>query len=180
MTLTTLRSVRRECRGLLEDLALPSRPTTDDLLDAVATRRGRPLRLLDKDGSGDVCGAWISTAVCDYVFVDSLATGLHREHIVAHELAHVAFDHGGPRVLSDDAVMELLPDLDLAVVQKVLGRQSYGTLPEQQAEVFASLVLSGPPVSLGESNGELAPDLNVLSHSLGGRAPTERGRGHVS
>ena len=180
MTLTSLRNVRRECRGLLKDLALPSRPTTDTLLDAVAARRGRPLRLLDKDGLGDVCGAWISTAVCDYVFVDALATGLHREHIVAHELGHVAFDHGGPRVLADDAIVELLPDLDPAVVLKVLGRQSYGTLPEQQAEVFASLILSGPPASHGKNDRDSAPDLDALAHTLGGRVRTQSGRARVS
>lgn len=180
MTLTTLRSVRRECKGFLQDLALPPRPTTDALIDAVAARRGRPLRLLDKDGAGEVCGVWISTTICDYVFVDSLATGLHRAHIVAHEVAHVAFDHGGPRVLSDDAVVGLLPDLDLEVVLKVLGRQSYGTHAEQQAEVFASLVLSGPPAPPGVGGREASPELNTLAHSLGSRTRRKHGRADVS
>ncbi|WP_369068746.1 ImmA/IrrE family metallo-endopeptidase [Kineococcus terrestris] len=108
----------------------------------------------------------MSTATADYVFVDESTSGLHRRHILAHELAHVVFDHGGPDVLAGDVAARLLPDVDPSTIERVLQRSSYSTAEEREAEVFASMVLQRMPASAPSSSGS-SQEVRALARSFG-------------
>ena len=84
---------------------------------------------------------WFALDGADYVFYDETTSGLHREHIIAHELAHLMWDHGSAEVVAPELVAALLPDLDPSLVRRMLSRSSYSSVEEQEAEVMASLVL---------------------------------------
>ncbi|GAA4964455.1 hypothetical protein [Kineococcus glutinatus] len=145
---------------------LPDTFSTSAFATAVASLRGRAVHVLPQYASDGPCGVWISTTTADYVFVDESTAGVHRQHILAHELAHVVFDHGGPGVLADDLITRLLPDLDRSTVDRVLQRGSYSTREEQEAEVFASMVLQRMPSTDPLVDG--APrEVRALARSFG-------------
>jgi len=76
----------------------------------------------------------------DYVFYEAETSQLHREHIILHELGHLLCEHQPTEVLDEEVVAQLLPDLNPAVVYRVLGRTTYTAIEEQEAEMLASLV----------------------------------------
>ncbi|NAZ85847.1 ImmA/IrrE family metallo-endopeptidase [Kineococcus indalonis] len=161
----SLRALRHRCAARLRDLALPDTFSTDAFATAVADLRGRPVHVLPHSTTGP-CGAWVSTAAADYVFVDESTSGVHRRHILAHELAHVVFDHGGPDVLADDVAARLLPDVDRSTIERVLQRSSYSTEEEREAEVFASMVLQRMP-ALDALPHAASREVQALARSFG-------------
>lgn len=87
-----------------------------------------------------MCGLWIATGTTDLIFHESATTPPHREHIILHELAHVLCDHYPASLDAVERAAVLLPDLDSALVRRVLGRAGYSTAGEREAEVLASLI----------------------------------------
>jgi hypothetical protein len=83
-------------------------------------------------------GAWLRTAGGDVILIDREASPLHRDHILAHELAHVLLGHDQP---DGDATSLILPDLDPAIVHGVLARHCYRDAEEREAELLASLIM---------------------------------------
>jgi hypothetical protein len=121
---------------MLRDLPLPAPFDVRVLCDQVATRRGRPIRLVPTAGLTGVCGLWIATDTMDLICYESDTTRPHQDHIILHELSHVLCDHF-PASLPTKT---LLPDLDPAMVRAVLGRAGYSTDEEREAETLASLI----------------------------------------
>ncbi len=91
---------------------------------------------------GAACGIWVATEATDIILVEKAASVAHQDHIIAHELGHMAFDHYGTLAMSASQLGELLPNLAPALVRRVLGRNAYKAREEQEAEVFASVVMS--------------------------------------
>lgn len=130
--------LRRRCEVRLRGIRIPSPFDLDTFCAEVAARRGRPLirRPVPGLSASAPCGLWIGTAGADHIFYDPGTSPLHAEHIVLHELAHILSGHSGV----DGALARLFPDLDPAVVGRVLGRVSYTTAQEREAEMMASLI----------------------------------------
>lgn len=138
--------LRQRCEALLADLDVPDPFDLDVFVDRVATSRGRPVTLVPypMTGNGAPCGMWVALEEADVIFVDSATGGAQRANIVAHELGHLVADHASDPSLtpvSDDVAGPLLPLLDPTMIRRVLGRTSYTTQEEQEAEVFAWLLL---------------------------------------
>ncbi|MGX7823793.1 hypothetical protein ACTG9Q_01750 [Actinokineospora sp. 24-640] len=129
-------SLRKRLRGL----EIPVPFDLGALTERIAARRGRPIRLVPMAGLTGVCGLWIATETVDLVFYEQDTTPPHREHIVLHELAHVLCDHYPVSLSLAEQAMTLLPSLDPALVQRVLGRAGYSTEEEREAEMLASLI----------------------------------------
>jgi hypothetical protein len=110
------------------------------LCEKVAARRGRPIRLVPMDGLTGVCGLWVATATTDLIFYEQVTTPPHQEHIILHELSHVLCDHHHSSAALGSQVDELLPNLDPAMVHRVLGRAGYSSEEEREAELLASLI----------------------------------------
>ncbi|MGQ7297992.1 hypothetical protein [Quadrisphaera sp. KR29] len=117
-------------------------------------RRGRSLRLLPHPGLGELSGTWVALDDGDVVFYDEALHGMYREHVIAHELAHIAFGHGHDEVVAPDVIAALFPDLDPRTVRRMLRRGAYSDTEEREAEVFASMLLQR---SAGRRLGDL-PD----------------------
>ncbi|WP_019633423.1 hypothetical protein [Actinomadura atramentaria] len=109
----------------------------------LSARRGREIRIMPAlaNTAALPCGLCVSTTSTDYIFSVEGMTPLHRDHILLHEVGHLLAGHDGPPV-SDDTARRLLPDVDPALVRRVLGRTVYSTREEMDAEYFATLVLA--------------------------------------
>lgn len=137
--------LRRRCEDRLAALDVPEPFDLDLFVDQLARTRGRPLTLVPypMGGHGSPCGMWVALADADVIFVDAATSGTQRANIVAHELGHLVADHASDPTLTRGLAVTLpgLSLLDPAMVQRVLGRTSYTSREEQEAEIFAWLLL---------------------------------------
>lgn len=146
-----IRRLRRESEERLANLALPAVFGIDDLCRRVSRERGRPLHLLRVSlGASHPCGMWVAAAVEDFIVFEDHTTRTHREHIIAHELAHMICCHRGVASLDGHAARLLFPDLDPELLRDILGRCGYSDHQEQEAEVMASLILERMSPEPGE------------------------------
>lgn len=94
-------------------------------------------------------GLLATTARNDYIFYANVASALHQQHIVMHELAHLVLGHDRAFPAAADeplaAFAGLLDALPPELVVRVLGRHAYSEPQEQEAELLASLLLCRPP-----------------------------------
>jgi hypothetical protein len=169
--------LRRRCERRLENISIPNPFDLDIFCAAMATHRGRPLTLRPMPGlsAGAPCGLWISVQTADYVFYDPETSQLHAEHIVLHELSHMLSGHttgvsagtgstggtggtGSTRGTgsSGDGIGRLVPDLDPRTIDTILGRASYTTAQEREAEMLASLIRARS--ALGAATGRRSGD----------------------
>ncbi|WP_306212397.1 hypothetical protein [Actinoplanes sp. RD1] len=137
-----MRSLRRRCEQRLAGIDVPEPFDLDAFAAVVAAHRNRPLVLRPMPGleAGAPCGLWIAAGDADYVFYDPGTSRLHAEHIVLHELAHMLSGHSTGLDVSGGAIARLAPDVDPATVSRILGRVSYTTTQEREAEMLASLI----------------------------------------
>jgi hypothetical protein len=136
-------NLRRRCESRLAGLDVPDPFELDVFVERLAHVRGRPLLLVPYrfTVAGAPCGLWVPLPHADVVFVEEATTGAQRDNIVAHELGHLLADHEADPALVSAYRARLFPSLDPSVVDRVLGRTSYTTAQEQEAEVFAWLLL---------------------------------------
>jgi hypothetical protein len=161
-----MEGLRRRCERRLRGIRIPSPFDLDAFCTEVEAWRGRPLLRQPVPGlsSGAPCGLWIGTATADHVFYDPGTSPLHAEHIQLHELAHILMGHRASAMLGDRAAAlptgDLFPDLDPTTVRRVLGRVSYTTAQEREAEMTASLIR-------GRSAGPDRTTLGRVAHAFG-------------
>ncbi|MDI1463492.1 ImmA/IrrE family metallo-endopeptidase [Catellatospora sp. KI3] len=134
-----MKHVRALCRRIMNGPP----PVTDitGFCARLGDLRRRPILLLPFAAAADApTGLWVKGRLQDYVFYQSGTPAMHQEAIIWHELAHLVLDHPGP-AMDADAARLLLPDLDPAVVIRMLGRGSYRQDIEREAEELASHLL---------------------------------------
>ncbi|MEU7908639.1 hypothetical protein [Actinoplanes sp. NPDC049118] len=159
--------MRRRCERRLQNITIPRPFDLDTFCAVVAAHRGRRLILQPMPGlgAGAPCGLWISVPAADYVFYDPETSRLHAEHIVLHELGHMLSDHTTGIDVGGGTLARLVPDLDPRTVETILGRVSFTTTQEREAEMLASLIRarSGPePVGDDRPGGTLGRVSDVL------------------
>ncbi|SNR52430.1 hypothetical protein SAMN06265360_108163 [Haloechinothrix alba] len=151
--------LKRRCRKRLRELELPDPFDLDRFCASLSERTGRPIRLLALELSPPgPCGMWLCTATTDYVIYQSATDPLHQEHIVLHELSHIACAHSATSVLRADTAERLLPHLDGDMVHSVLSRSHYTQEQELEAELMASLILHR---ARKDSRAKAKPDRRV-------------------
>jgi hypothetical protein len=146
------------CRARVAELDLPRPFDLAEFADRVGRDRGRPLlriaHALPVDGPRGLC---LSTRDADYIVYEQATSPLHQEHIVLHEICHLLCGHTGHESLGAGHARQLFPSLDPAVVARVLGRSSYPTEEEQEAELLASMIRQaarddGPPAPAADDD----------------------------
>jgi IrrE N-terminal-like domain len=163
------KEIRRRCQALVADLDIPVPFDAQELCARIATRRGRPIRLRAVAMPMDSpCGIWLSTAGNDYIFYEAHTSRLHQEHIIVHEIGHVLCDHYATAVLSPETSRLLLPNLDPALVNRVLSRGHCSAEEEQEAEMIASLILRRASRWQPESEWTAPADGAGVRQRLGG------------
>jgi hypothetical protein len=165
-----LTRVRRRCEAKLQGLDLPVPFDVQAFCQTLEIRRGRPIRLCPVDTRTGPCGLWVATAEVDYLFYEQATTRLHQDHIRLHELGHLVFNHHSGEVLDEELAGVL--GLDVQLIRQVLARTTYSTAEEQEAEVFATLVLEravrDPLPSGRPADPEIAKVVDRLQATLGG------------
>ncbi|MDH6135492.1 hypothetical protein P3T37_004908 [Kitasatospora sp. MAA4] len=137
-----LRRMKAHCEVLLRDLAIPDPFDMRELCDRIAERSGRPIRLQPMAlGAHSPCGLWVGTPEVDYIFFERRTSRLHQDHIIAHELGHLLCEHEAEEIVGAETSRLIMPNLDPAMVERVLQRHGYGAAAEQEAEMIASLIL---------------------------------------
>lgn len=168
----SLRKLRQQCEARLRDVDVPDPFDIRAFCSRLAERRGRPLHVLplpEGAGTEDPCGMWLATEHDDWVFVEAGTSPMHREHIILHEVAHMICGHADE--VPSGNVARLLPHLDAAMLTRVLGRTSYTTDEEREAELLASLILARAQRVQLPQEPDTAPDvaavLNRAARTLG-------------
>lgn len=138
----SLERVRARCERLLEETDVPTPFAIDEFCRRLAEQRGRPITLvpLGRTDQALASGAWVELADRDVILHDAETTPYHQQLIVAHEVGHMLCNHY-PNSAFAHEVAGLLPSLDPALVQRILSRADYTRQEEQEAEVFATLLL---------------------------------------
>jgi hypothetical protein len=88
----------------------------------------------------DVMGMWVATDTMDLILYEQTTTPPHQDHIILHELSHLLCDHFRGKMPEADHMRALLPNLDPAMVRRVLGRTGYSADEEREAELLATLI----------------------------------------
>jgi len=129
---------------MIADLDIPRPFDLGRFLAQVERKRNRMIFLHPfTSGPGIPCGLWLGTPRADHIFHEAGTTPWHRTHITMHEVAHMLLGHGG-RVSERGLGRLLAPDVDPALVRLILGRSTYTTAEEREAETVASLILGHP------------------------------------
>ncbi|MFC7533394.1 hypothetical protein [Actinoplanes sp. GCM10030250] len=153
-----MEGLRRRSARRLRGIRLPYPFDLDLLCAEVAASRGRPLhrRPLPGLSPGAPCGLWIGMPAADYVFFDPGTSPLHAEHIVLHEIAHILCGHQAAA-----GAAQLFPDLDPALVARVLGRAGHTTAQEREAEMLASMIRTAGSPARDDPVGRIADALGA-------------------
>lgn len=140
----------KEMMALARELPIPVPWDRDVFIRNLAEQRGRPIRLIPTDTAalaGSPCGLWLARDHDDLIMHESGTSDYHIDQIVCHELGHMLLGHGRTRAFGEqrdrevDLCREFLPDIDPASVNAVLGRSSYASDQEREAEMFASVLI---------------------------------------
>ncbi|WP_228473449.1 ImmA/IrrE family metallo-endopeptidase [Streptomyces calidiresistens] len=151
-------------------IEIPSPFDVRSLCDAVAEYRQRPLLLEAVEGvagsENELCGLWVELDHADFIFYEASTSPLHRDHIVLHEIGHILLGH---RAVGGDADLDvnltgLFTGIDPETVRNVLGRSSFSSRQEREAEQLATRIagqamLKPPPA-------RRAPELDRLDSAL--------------
>lgn len=142
--------LRRQCHKLLRELGLSRSFSVGTLCARLATYRGRPLYVQALPGVASLtgpCGVWLETETEDFIFYESNTSRLHQDHIVLHEIGHMVRGHTATDLLPDSVFEGLFPDLDRHMVRRLLGRSSYSSWQEQEAEAVAGILREASELS---------------------------------
>lgn len=130
---------------------VPSPWNRDAFLAGLGEWRGRPIQLMPvisvmvprgAEASRTPCGLWLECDEVDVIAFDAGTTDFHIDQIIAHETGHMLLDHAdGSAGL--EGIRQLLPDIDPALILRVLGRSEFSDHQEDEAELFADMLLSG-------------------------------------
>ncbi len=101
--------------------------------------RGRALRLVAAPGTAK--GLCIATADEDYIFYPRDAPAVTQLHVIARELGHLLLGHAGAPAATSEIARLLLPSMDPGLVVTTLTRTRYSPRDEDEAELFALLLL---------------------------------------
>lgn len=132
------RRINRATRAALQ--LMPEDGDLDQLLQNLAHRRRRPITVVKRNlhESGLPSGLWLICKDRDYIMVEADAGPSRRAVILSHEIAHIMFGHDGSSV--PDLVRQATPDLNPALIERVLHRDSYDTCDESDAEEVATVI----------------------------------------
>ncbi|SDG83913.1 ImmA/IrrE family metallo-endopeptidase [Microbacterium pygmaeum] len=122
----------------VEELALGSAFTFDDLVAAIQDRRQRKLRIVELTELGEhdgMCAMWLVTESEDLVLHARSESLLHRQQFVLHEFAHMILGHGDDDDCSSDD--RLFPDIPPHTRRRLLARQDLDSDSEIAAEALA-------------------------------------------
>lgn len=131
-------NIAAEVSAAMDDLGLGDEFSFDDILEAMQSRRERPLRIVEFVGfppQDGINALWFPAERQDLVLCAPTNSALHHQQFVLHELAHMLLHHGDDLLV--DTCDDLFPDIPPATLQRLLRRQHLETEDEILAEAVA-------------------------------------------
>ncbi|MFD8547274.1 hypothetical protein [Streptomyces sp. NPDC059649] len=166
--------IRRRCKRLIKELALPAVIDLRGMCEVVAARVERPVHLVPMSLGGVVSGM---TAVTDdgyWVFYELRTSPWHQAHIVLHELSHLLLGHGQDPAVTEDALKIWTPSVDVATAMRRMGltmgfarHHGYDNLAERETEVLGTLLMERVAPSAAEDELPLEGQAAALAAALG-------------
>ncbi len=166
--------IRRRCKRLIKELALPAVTDLRGMCDVVAARVERPVHLVPMSLGGVVSGM---TAVTDdgyWVFYELRTSPWHQAHIVLHELGHLLLGHGQDPAVTEEALKIWTPSVDVATAMRRMGltmgfarHHGYDNLAERETEVLGTLLMERVAPSAAEHELPLEGQAAELAAALG-------------
>ncbi|MGH3580213.1 MAG: hypothetical protein ACRDUB_01390 [Mycobacterium sp.] len=135
---------------MARELPIPVPWDRDVFIQNIAAQRGRPIHLIPTETAaltGSPCGLWLTRDNDDLILHEIGTSDYHIDQIVCHEIGHMMLGHGRTRAFGADRDREIemcqqvLPDIDPAAVNAVLGRTDFASDQERDAEMFASILM---------------------------------------
>ena len=120
-------------------------------------RKNREVVLITATTPAHVDGLWLTSDSAEFIIYSNRLTGIHRDHVILHEIAHWLLGH---ETLNIDKVGDLneflfaLPERGVAMRTFEITRLDPAV--ERDAEAFATLVLS----RIADGN------VDIISHEL--------------
>jgi hypothetical protein len=102
----------------------------------------------------------LETEAEDFIFYESNTSQLHQDHIVLHEIGHIIRRHTATDLLPDSVFEDLFPDLDRSMVTRLLGRSSYTSWQEREAEAVAGILREA-----SELGGDFRDDIDSVDRA---------------
>lgn len=146
---------KRHAMQLLDGLQLPDPWDSHALVEQIAQKRGKPITLgaVPQEVMEDkACGLWVSADDKDYLLYSRDAPAFVADLVICHELSHMLFAHDleaiaanepttDGRLVDLDGLAEWVPGFERDAVRSVLGRNSFSTKREYEAEYLATLII---------------------------------------
>lgn len=134
----------RRVQDFLRPLGLSTPATVDDVCRAFAVHRGRRLVVrADVMPRPELYALLLRGRDFDVISHEWRVDGPHRDHIVGHELAHIALGHRVGMVdteLARDAAA--MTDLEVNQILGVAARTDFSVPEERDAELFAGHLIA--------------------------------------
>lgn len=162
-------SLRERCEERVRELGLPTQGqlTINGLCQYLGRHLGKNIRLLPlplPQGSPD--GLWVHTPDEDIILFESRQAPIHQRHVIMHELGHLICDHDTAPVMTPEASRLLLPSLNPALVQRVLGRDHTHSEAELEAEQVGDLLSAHVNSWTSQQEWHVPPELVDLANRL--------------
>ncbi len=140
------RSDLQRLKAIVAELALPNPWNLETFLEALGHRRNRPIvvRPIELDGPTPAdmpTGLWIPRPTEDYIFYEPRTSPPHREHCICHEVGHMVLRHQADPNRPGQYLHRVFEHIDPALLHAARARTSYHFIEEQEAEMFATLIL---------------------------------------
>ncbi|AZQ74484.1 hypothetical protein ABZ545_04635 [Streptomyces abikoensis] len=171
--------IRRRCKQLIQELALPASTDLQGMCDAVARHVRRPIHLVPMSLDGVVSGMTATTDDAYWVVYEQKTSPWHQVHIVLHEIGHLLLGHDQDPAVTEDALKVWTPSVDVATAMRRMGltmglarHHCYDNLTERETEILGTLLMAkvvppppGQDVLLEGQAAELAASLGpALQH----------------
>ncbi|MFJ6017597.1 secondary metabolite protein [Streptomyces sp. NPDC092952] len=143
--------LRRRCEEQLSGIEISDPYAVDEICSQLAISRQRPVylhELPEVGGANAPCGIVLAFESEDHIFHVAATSQRHRAQIVRHELAHLLLGHAESGTVAESLLAVMPETIDPSAVVSALGRTSYETDLEYDAEVAAT--------ALGELFADLA------------------------
>ncbi|MEV5505651.1 hypothetical protein [Streptomyces orinoci] len=140
--------IRRRCKQLIAELALPASIDLPGLCEVVAARVGRPIHLVPMGLDGVVSGMTATTDDGYWVVYELKTSPWHQVHIVLHELGHLLLGHDQDPAVTENALRMWTPSVDVATAMRRMGmtmglarHHCYDDLTERETEILGTLLM---------------------------------------
>lgn len=136
------KDMRRRCERRLAKLKVPTPLNMAELRAEVSRHTGRPIEVRPVYmPSSKVCGLWLTIRGEDVIHVPAGTSVDHQGQVELHELSHILAGHTAEPAPDDlSGFAALAPDLDPALVERMMRRTTYKALVELEAELMATMI----------------------------------------